>query len=87
MIPIHQGDEGDMYDDLTQQDQDHLNHNTNEVGYSYNIFFSLTKEQRKKSFSVKEVQEHESARIKSTSFRSTRRRDRIQMMNPVVLMA
>ena len=47
--PNTPGDEGDMYDDLTQRDQDHLNHNTNEVGYSYNdfLFFDKRTEEEK----------------------------------------
>ena len=36
--PNTPGDEGDMYDEFTQQGQDHLNHNTNKAGYSYNDF-------------------------------------------------
>ena len=47
--PNTRGDEGDMYDDLSQQYQDHLIHNTNEVGYSYNdfLFFDKRTEEEK----------------------------------------
>ena len=47
--PMTPGDEGEMYDDLTQQDQDHFIHNINEIGYSYNdfIFFDKRTEEEK----------------------------------------
>ena len=47
--PTTTGDEGEMYDDLTQRDQDQFIHNINEIGYSYNdfIFFDKRTEEEK----------------------------------------
>ena len=60
-----------MYDDLTQQDQNHLNHNTNEAGYSYNdfLFFDKRTEEEKcfrKGGSRKRVSQNQ-MRFKKTS--------------------
>ena len=47
--PMTPGDKGEMFDDLTQQDQDHFIHNINEIGYSYNdfLFFDKRTEEEK----------------------------------------
>ena len=85
--PNTPGDEGDMYDDLTQRDQDHLDHNIIEVGYSYNdfLFFDKRTEEEKcfrKGGSRKRVSQNQ-----IYFFQKYQKRDGIQMMDPVVLMA